>query len=193
LTILDAAQELFLADGYAVTSIEAIAARARVSRQTVYDAFGDKAALLYAVGERLADPQAEQVPVSESAAWQRLGDEPDPRARIRLAAGVERKMWERGMVDFEAMVTDAAAADPRLRDLARMAMEAKRRSTRAVAELLFADDCLRPDLTLDDAVDLMVAVDSAAVIRTLVGLGWSYDKCERWLGDFLERQFLVGR
>ncbi|KUO02683.1 TetR/AcrR family transcriptional regulator [Streptomyces caeruleatus] len=47
--ILTAARELFLADGFDRTSVDAVAARAGVSKRTVYDYFGDKRTLLQAV------------------------------------------------------------------------------------------------------------------------------------------------
>ncbi|MFF9569809.1 TetR/AcrR family transcriptional regulator [Streptomyces sp. NPDC014685] len=47
--ILLAARELFLADGFDRSSVDAIAARAEVSKRTVYDYFGDKRTLLRAV------------------------------------------------------------------------------------------------------------------------------------------------
>ena len=47
--ILAAARELFLADGFDRSSVDAIAARAEVSKRTVYDYFGDKQTLLQAV------------------------------------------------------------------------------------------------------------------------------------------------
>ncbi|MGW7042122.1 TetR/AcrR family transcriptional regulator [Streptomyces avermitilis] len=47
--ILSAARELFLADGFDRSSVDAIAARAEVSKRTVYDYFGDKQTLLQAV------------------------------------------------------------------------------------------------------------------------------------------------
>ncbi|MFD5745823.1 TetR/AcrR family transcriptional regulator [Streptomyces sp. NPDC127033] len=47
--ILSAAQELFLTDGFDRTSVDAVAARAEVSKRTVYDYFGDKRTLLRAV------------------------------------------------------------------------------------------------------------------------------------------------
>jgi TetR/AcrR family transcriptional regulator, mexJK operon transcriptional repressor len=49
--ILAAARELFLADGFDRSSVDAVAARAGVSKRTVYDYFGDKEALLLAVVE----------------------------------------------------------------------------------------------------------------------------------------------
>lgn len=53
--ILDVATELFLAEGYGVTSIEAIAQRARISKRTFYHRFPDKAALFGAVIHRIIE------------------------------------------------------------------------------------------------------------------------------------------
>ena len=47
-----AALELFLADGFERTSVDAIAAQAGVSKRTVYDYFGDKRTLLISVVEQ---------------------------------------------------------------------------------------------------------------------------------------------
>ena len=53
--ILDAATELFLAEGYGATSIEAVAQRARISKRTFYYRFPDKAALFAAVVHRIVE------------------------------------------------------------------------------------------------------------------------------------------
>ncbi|RRR95837.1 TetR/AcrR family transcriptional regulator [Glycomyces terrestris] len=47
--ILSAARELFLTEGFDRSSVDAVAARAGVSKRTVYDYFGDKQTLLHAV------------------------------------------------------------------------------------------------------------------------------------------------
>lgn len=49
--ILAAARYLFLVEGFDRSSVDAVAARAKVSKRTVYDYFGDKRALLLAVVE----------------------------------------------------------------------------------------------------------------------------------------------
>jgi TetR/AcrR family transcriptional repressor of mexJK operon len=51
--ILDAAADLFLEQGYARASMDAVAARARVSKQTVYAHFGTKEALFLAMARHL--------------------------------------------------------------------------------------------------------------------------------------------
>jgi AcrR family transcriptional regulator len=53
--ILDVATELFLDDGYGITSIEAIARRARISKRTFYHRFKDKADLFGAVVHRVVE------------------------------------------------------------------------------------------------------------------------------------------
>ncbi len=53
--ILDTATELMLAHGYGATTIEAIAARAGVSKRTFYHRYPDKAALMRAVVGGLID------------------------------------------------------------------------------------------------------------------------------------------
>ena len=53
--IVAAAADLFLRDGYAATSIEAIAGRAGVSKRTFYARFPDKAAVFLAVVSSLID------------------------------------------------------------------------------------------------------------------------------------------
>lgn len=49
--ILSSARSLFLSDGFDRTSMDAIASAAAVSKRTVYDYYGDKRALLFAVVE----------------------------------------------------------------------------------------------------------------------------------------------
>jgi TetR/AcrR family transcriptional regulator, mexJK operon transcriptional repressor len=53
--ILRAATELFLSEGYGSTSIEAVAARAGISKRTFYHRFADKAALFAAVVHRIVE------------------------------------------------------------------------------------------------------------------------------------------
>lgn len=51
--ILDAAEDRFLADGYERANIDVIAARAGVSKRTVYDHFGEKSTIYLRVVERV--------------------------------------------------------------------------------------------------------------------------------------------
>ena len=189
--VLDAAHELFLEGGYAATSIKAIAKRALVSPQTIYDVFGDKASVLFAVGERVVTGRAAAEAALSPNPWAALRNEPDALERIKKTARISREIWEDGMVEFESMVFEGAASDRRLEDMAKHALEQKRDHTRRVAEAVFPPEVLRPGVTIEDLVDLMVAIDSAAVVRTLTHeLGWTYAKYERWRAEIMERLFL---
>lgn len=53
--ILDAAEALFTSEGYERASVDAIAARAGVSKRTVYDHYPDKATIFLRVVERVND------------------------------------------------------------------------------------------------------------------------------------------
>jgi TetR/AcrR family transcriptional regulator, mexJK operon transcriptional repressor len=53
--ILDVATELFLAQGYGLTTIEALARRAGISKRTFYHRFADKAVLFGAVVHRIIE------------------------------------------------------------------------------------------------------------------------------------------
>jgi len=50
--VLDAAQRLFVRDGFQATTIPAVAVEAGVSQETVYKAFGGKAGLVRGIRER---------------------------------------------------------------------------------------------------------------------------------------------
>lgn len=166
----------------------AIADRASVSRQTVYDAFGDKAALLYAVGTRVVMGDEAEGRVEDSQRWKAISEEPDIEGRIRLAARATRTMWESGMVAFEAMTYEAANTDPRLEDMLTAAVDAKRQNTEVMVRLLVEGTDLADETSLRFLIDYLVAVDSAFVVKTLVeDLGWSFDQYEDWLSHVLTR------
>lgn len=168
-----------------------IADQAEVARQTVYDNFGDKASLLYAVAERVVARQDDPVPLGDSRAWAELANEPDPRARVRTAARLSREAWEAGMIEFETMIFDTAASDAQLRDLARDAVHGKREDAAAVIDNVLPPEVVRPGVSRDEILDLLVAIDSAHVVRTLTQeLGWTFDQYEHWLAEILERLFL---
>ena len=66
--IIDAAHDLFLADGFAATTMSAVAAAAGVAVQTVYKAFASKPRLAKAVFDTAIAGDDEAVPVLEREA-----------------------------------------------------------------------------------------------------------------------------
>lgn len=94
-TILDAATEVFLREGYARASVDAIAAVAGVGKQTVYGHFGDKRRLFLAVVEQTRT----RAGVGSDDVKALIGDTGDARADLRAAG--ERML--RAMLAPDAM------------------------------------------------------------------------------------------
>src|SRR5215207_3350148 len=92
--VLGAAEQMFLDQGYG-TSVAAIAQRAGVSAQTVYNAFGTKAALAKRLYDVRSAGDDEPVPMAERPVFQQLAQETDPQQVLRLYAGVGRQIAER--------------------------------------------------------------------------------------------------
>src|SRR5271166_6552404 len=82
--VLDAARDLFLAQGYGATTIDQIAARAQVSKPTVFTAVGNKQALLAAV--RAVALAGEDLPGAASSGEPALRDMWDASQQQRLTA-----------------------------------------------------------------------------------------------------------
>lgn len=188
--ILDAAHELFLRNGYAGTSVRAVADAADVSEQTIYNVFGDKPSLLFEVGKRIVVGELDAPSKPDRGLAEQLQAEGDPIARIRIVAAWSRMVWEQGMLQFESMLLDAAASAPRVAEVAASAWQEKYENNRRLFPLAFPEDTLPGHLGLDDALDIFFALDSAAFVRILIeDRGWSWDRYEHWLAIILQRLF----
>jgi TetR/AcrR family transcriptional repressor of mexJK operon len=83
--IIDAAKEVFLRQGFTDTSVDVIAAEAGVSKQTVYNHFGDKTKLFTAVIEAAQEEAASAAEERFAAFFRESGDlEVDLRAAARI-------------------------------------------------------------------------------------------------------------
>src|ERR671923_2115202 len=76
--ILDAAQRLFERDGYAATTMAAIATEAGVALKTVYVAFETKSGVLRGLWHLLLRGDVEDLPVGQRDWYREVLDEPDP-------------------------------------------------------------------------------------------------------------------
>jgi AcrR family transcriptional regulator len=182
--ILAAAEEMFADDGYTGSSIAAIARRAGVSAQTVYNGFGTKAALakrLYDV--RLAGDD-EPVPMAQRPAFQELARETDPRRALLTYARIGRQIAERVGAVQAVLIAGAAAGDPDLADLVATTETERTIGTGHMARRLADLGALKPGLDAHRAGDLLWTLTAPEIFRRLtVDRGWSLDDYEQWLGD----------
>jgi len=181
--ILAAALELFVANGYTATTIQAIADDAGVAVQTVYAAFGNKRELLRQLIETSITGDDEPVPVTERAEAQAVAVEPDARRRAELDAALSRSITER-VAPIVRIASEAAASDPELAAMMETVKAARRKEMIASARILAGPDGLR--VSEKEAAATLYVLYSPAVADMLMGdHGWSPKRYEKWLARML--------
>jgi len=180
--ILDAAGDLFVAGGFAATSVAAIASRAEVSAETVYQSFGSKPALLDAVVRRAAR-LGQDAPIPEQAGPQAVAAALDQREQLRLfAADVVRRLERVG--PLIAVVDAAAPGEPAIAELQRGLDRARRAGLTEFVDALSAHGPLAVDRTV--AIDTVWALASPDLQQLLRHRrGWSRTAYVAWLADSL--------
>jgi TetR/AcrR family transcriptional regulator of autoinduction and epiphytic fitness len=182
-SILDAAHELFVATGYAATTILAIAERAGVAVQTVYAGFGSKRELLRQLIETTITGDDEPLPITERAEARAIAAEPDTRRRAELDAALSRSITER-VAPIVRVAGEAAASDPELAAMLEAVKAARRHEMIASAALLAGPNGLRVDQ--EEAAATLYVLYSPQVADMLMGdYGWSPERYEKWLARMI--------
>jgi AcrR family transcriptional regulator len=179
--ILTAATELFLADGYLATTLEAVAKRAQVGARTVYLRFGTKAALFKRVVDVAVVGDTEPVDVLGRDWMQAALTAPTAAQRIAASAAAGRQIMERTGALF-AVAQQAAAVEPLIAEQWQLGRE-QTRHAHAVFWTRMADDgLLDPRLDLEwliDTTTIMAAAETYLLITRL--MGWDLDAYQDWL------------
>lgn len=189
--VLAAARELFLARGYAATTVAQIAERAGVNVDTLYASVGRKPELLREVVETAISGTDRAVPAQQREYVLRLRAAPTARAKIELYAAAVAEMGPRTAPILTAL-RDAAGRDPQC---ARLRAEITQR--RAANMVLFAADLratgqLRADLGDDEVADFVWSTNSAEYYVLLVHeRGWSPQRFGAHLADLWCRMLLA--
>ncbi|MGN9840142.1 TetR/AcrR family transcriptional regulator [Nonomuraea sp. H19] len=179
-----AARRLFLAQGWAETTVRDVAREAGVSVPTVYSIYGNKSGLAQALADSAdlhGDAQQMLAELEEPAA--------DPARQLRAMAGFDRRLYERAG-DIIVLVREAGRTEP---DLATVYRDGRRRAdeTRVQVFSSWPDGVLRDGVDVATAVDVYAAICTIDVYATLTTeRGWSPDRVERWWGDVLARELL---
>jgi AcrR family transcriptional regulator len=189
--ILEAAQRLFEREGYAATTMAAIASEAGVSLKTVYLAFATKTGLLRALWNLLLRGDKEPIPVGERPWFRAVLEEPDPvrklRLNIRNATAVRQRIGP--LLD---VIREAAPGEPEIAQLWTRIQDEFYENQRAVVEDLRRRKALQRGLGVARAADILWTLNHPDVYRLLVGQrGWSPDEHETWLVAALADQLLT--
>jgi AcrR family transcriptional regulator len=186
--ILDAAAELFLERGYARTTVQELADRAGVARDTVHAIFGGKARVLTALIDTRLVPDGAVTNVTETAPAQAIKQERDPRQQLQMFA-----IWIAGMSTrlrpvFEILRT-ASAVEPNMAAVFAEMDRFRLQNMHTYARWFAARGPLR--VSTKRAAEIVWAVASPDLARMLCDeLGWSEAEHADWLADTLIRSLL---
>jgi AcrR family transcriptional regulator len=188
--ILEAAQRLFERQGYAATTMAAIAAEAGVALKTVYVAFETKSGVLRALWHLLLRGDEADVPMGERQWYRDVLAEPDPRRQLRLVAQNSRAVKVRAAALMK-VIRDAAPTEPDIEALWSRIQTDFHEIQRPIVAALDERDALRPELDVARATDLLWTLNHPDLWHLLVGeRGWTAKQYEQWFADAVCSQLL---
>jgi AcrR family transcriptional regulator len=179
--VLRAAKMLFARNGYAATTIAALAEEAGVAAQTLYSAFGSKGAIAISVMEDAVASSG--IREANEAALR----EPDGEKAVRLVAAAGSRLYA-VEADLVKLLSTEVAADfarisnqHRLQDLTKLATSSPGVAPRFASK--------------EEATRAAVAAWAVSGIETydrlVLQAGWSHEEYEQWLGDTFSRTLLA--
>jgi AcrR family transcriptional regulator len=182
--IIEAARDLFLAGGYVGTTLDAVAARAGVSPQTVYNLVGGKAKLFKTVYDVTLAGDDEPVPLAGRPEYRRIFDATSARQAVAIYVALERVLWNRVGPLVAAATAQAAAGDKDLRAFVETIEAERAAGTHSLVGYLASRFGLRPGLTVARAADIIWTLTGPdSVERLVVRRGWDWDRYHEWLVD----------
>lgn len=181
--ILDAAEHLLLGDGYAGTTVSAIAHEAGVSVETIYKTFGGKSGLVRALYERGLGGRG-RIPAYQRSDEMRA-HEHDPHTIMRK--------WGRLTAEVASVVSpirllmrSAAVNDPEMAALLADSDEERLGRMRDHAAFLKERGYLRHGVTVAEATDVLWTCSSVELYELLVlRRGWSLRRFSRFVANFM--------
>ena len=188
--MLDAARELFVAQGYTATTVDEIAGRAGVSKPTVFAAAGSKQAILTQLRDIAIAGDDEPVPVAQRPWYREALAEPDPRRALRLYARNAAAIHRRS-ADVHEVLKAAATSDKDLHDLWRVSEDDRRGGATIVVDARLEKSRLKAGLDRAAAIDIVWVLTASDIFWRLVRTRrWSLHRYENWLSDTLCEQLL---
>lgn len=178
--VVDAAHELFVANGWAATGMREVAAAAGVAVETLYSHFSSKRGLLQAVLDAVVVGDDTPLALAQRDDFLALG-KGRRSTRIRAAAGLLTAIQAR-TASLAVLLREAAPADDEVAEMLRLTRERQRIDIASAVELVIGRAPSRPEC------DGLWAIASPEVYLLLVEeSGWSPEEYEAWIADLMER------
>jgi AcrR family transcriptional regulator len=189
--VIDAATRLFVAQGYASTTMRVIAAEAGVSIPTVELIFGTKAQLLHVVLDVAIAGDDEPIPVL-SRAWAQDAQSTDDV--VEFLSAVAEVLQEAQVRSAGVMLAayEAAASDPDIYVLVTDRELQRERTAGWIVDGVLGRASLRAGVDRAAAVDTVwMLMDPVVFSRLTRHRGWSPERYATWFADSVA-QLLVG-
>lgn len=178
--VVQAAQRLFLAQGYGATTVVQVAQAAGVSPETVYGAFGSKAGLLHRVWDITVGGDDDEVVFHERPEVLAIRAEADLRRRFALHAAFYTSISHR-IVPFTLMVQAASGHEP-----AAAAMLAEMGRQRYAGMQVMAAEAARTGqlgVSVEECHDVLWSTTDGQLWHRLVQQReWPDERFATWLG-----------
>jgi AcrR family transcriptional regulator len=175
-TVVAAAAEVFVEQGYTGATIEHVAARAGVSRPTVF-AVGNKAQLFALARHRAATGGRL---TANHEGFQQLLAIPDPHRLLEQFAAFTAAISRR-LGPLQLVLEQAAGTDPELAQLLESSQQELLECARGIVAAAAATGSLRHDIPDEAAADMLWLQIQPTNYRRLVDeRGWSHHAFERW-------------
>ncbi|MEU8304558.1 helix-turn-helix domain-containing protein [Actinomadura sp. NPDC048955] len=178
--VVEAARELFVAQGYGATSLQEVADRAGVAVQTVYFVFGNKRALFKDVVDTSIAGDAEPVATMEREWFRAACAAPTAAGQLRAHVRGTAEILGR-VAPIMSMIAAAGAADPQIAAQWPDDPDPRYSVQHAAAEALVAKPDARPGVSAAMAADLLFGLLSPQLYLLFVqDRGWAPDAWEEW-------------
>jgi len=186
-----AARGLFEGQGYAATTVAAIAKEAGVASKTVFLAFGSKSGVLRAVWDIVLKGDDAPAPVADRPWYAEVLDEPDPREQLRRNARNAREVKERIAPVLE-VIRNGAPVDADVAELWELINTDFHANQRVIVESLAKKKALKKGLGVPRATDILWTLNHPDTWFLLVGrCGWTPAQFEAWFTDTCCAQLLA--
>jgi AcrR family transcriptional regulator len=181
--ILEVARDLIVHDGYRATKIAAIAARADVNIDTVYELVGRKPMMLRELIEQAISGADRAVIAEERDYVKAMKEEPDPARKLAIYARAVCDI-QRRMAPLFLALRDASTTEPEAHQVWREISDRRATNMRKLVRDLREAGGLRSGLSVDQAADVLWATNSSEMYVLLTGeRGWSPRRYENWLTE----------
>ncbi|MFE1953645.1 TetR/AcrR family transcriptional regulator [Streptomyces sp. NPDC059524] len=186
--IVEAARELFVAQGYGATSLQEVADRAGVAVQTVYFVFRNKRTLFKDVVDTSIAGDTEPVATMDREWFRAACAERTAAGQVRAHVHGTRDILGR-VAPILPLIAAAVATDPEIAAQWPDGPDPRHTVQYAAAEALVAKPDIRPGLSVETAADLLFGLLSPELYLIFVrDRGWHPDAWEEWARTTLTSQ-----